>query len=58
MTNDRFVTVLHQVTLGFGYDGYRAICSCGWRSNVSWSRNEVARARDHHKRRSQLRSLP
>jgi len=48
----------HQIVVGLGYDGYRATCSCGWRSATSWSRDDVARERDTHKRRSQLRSVP
>ena len=57
MTDDSFTTILHQVTLGFGYDGYRAICSCGWRSIVSRTRDVAAKARDDHRSRTRLRSV-
>jgi len=48
----------HQCVVGLGGEGYRAICSCGWRSVASWDRSAVARARDDHKRRERLRSVP
>lgn len=45
---------IHQVVVGLGGDGFRAICSCGWRSHASWERPEIAQARDEHKRRVRL----
>ena len=49
---------IHQVVIGLGGEGFRAICSCGWRSSTSWSRDGVASARDDHRRRSRLGSAP
>jgi hypothetical protein len=49
---------LHHTTLGLGYDGFRAICSCGWRSIVTPSRQSAANAREDHRRGAQLRSVP
>lgn len=44
--------VVHQVVVGLGGDGYRAICTCGWRSQTSWDRSGVSRSSSDHKRRS------
>lgn len=52
------VRIIHQAVVGLGGEGFRAICSCGWRSTASWDRAHVAGERDHHKRRSTLRSVP
>lgn len=49
--------VVHQVVVGLGGDGYRAVCSCGWRSLTSWDRAGVTRSRDDHKRRSRLQEI-
>jgi hypothetical protein len=49
---------VHQVIIGLGADGFRATCSCGWRSYTSWDRNAVAKERDEHKRRSRLGVVP
>lgn len=57
MTEDRPIRIVHQVVVGLGGDGFRAICACGWRSAASWTRDAVARARDDHKRRSRLESV-
>lgn len=58
MKGDAVHQVVHQVVLGLSFDGYHATCTCGWRSETSWSRDDVARERGLHKRRSQLRSVP
>ena len=48
---------IHLVIVGLGGDGYRAVCSCGWRSLTSWDRAGVARSRNDHKRRSRLQEI-
>jgi hypothetical protein len=48
----------HQIVIGLGHDGFRAICSCGWQSAVNWSRVSVSQAGSVHQRRSQLESVP
>jgi hypothetical protein len=54
----RVTPVVHQNVIGLGGDGYRATCSCGWRSHASWDRGDVVKECDEHKRRSRLRSVP
>ena len=49
---------IHQAVIGLGGDGFRAICSCGWRSAASWTRDDTAAARDDHMRRARLEALP
>ena len=58
MTEEHPIRVVHQIVIGLGGEGFRAICSCGWRSVASWSRDVVASARDDHRRRSRLGSAP
>lgn len=58
MTEDCQIRIVHQVVVGLGGEGFRAICACGWRSDASWSRSDVVAARDDHKRRSRLGSVP
>jgi len=55
---DGVTRAVHQVLIGLGGDGFRATCTCGWRSSTSGVRAVVAHERDEHKRRSQLRSVP
>lgn len=47
----------HQIIIGLGGNGFRADCTCGWHSHTSWVRDEVARARDDHKRRTRLQEV-
>lgn len=49
--------VVHQVVVGLGGNGFRATCTCGWRSHESWDRPEIARARDDHKLRARLQEI-
>ena len=35
-------------------EGFRAICSCGWRWSASWNRAAVAADRDGHKKQTRL----
>jgi hypothetical protein len=46
--------IVHHVSIGLGFNGYRAICSCGWRSDLSILRENVGKAHAEHKRRSLL----
>lgn len=48
----------HQVLVGLGGNGFRAVCCCGWRSYASWDRDRIAKERDEHKRRSRLGVVP
>jgi hypothetical protein len=54
---ERANRIIHPVVVGLGGEGFRAYCTCGWRSNTDWSRDVVARAGDEHKRRTRLGSV-
>jgi len=59
VSNAHECLIVHEAIVGLsGDEGFRAICSCGWKSHASWDRAVVVRARDDHKRRSHLRSVP
>lgn len=47
----------HQVVVGLRVEGFCAICTCGWRSDVSWDRRAIVRSRDGHKRRTRLQEV-
>jgi hypothetical protein len=49
--------VNHQVVVGLRVEGYCAICSCGWRSAISWDRSAIVRSRNDHKRRARLQDV-
>ncbi len=49
--------VIHQAIIGLGGEGFRAICTYGWRSHTSWARDEIARVGDDHKRRTRLQEV-
>jgi hypothetical protein len=51
------IQVVHQVIVGLGGEGFRAICVCGWKSTTSWVRDDVAKAGSEHKQQSQLRGI-
>lgn len=40
--------VVHWVVIGLGGRGFRAICTCGWRSEPSWKRSDVASLSGRH----------
>lgn len=49
----------HMIIIGLGADGFRATCTCGWRTTrQSWDREAVATAGNDHKIRQRLRSMP
>lgn len=40
----------HQIQIGLGGGGFRAICTCGWRSEQSWERTSALDPGRDHKR--------
>lgn len=57
MTNEQPTRIVHHVAVGLGADGFRAICSCGWRMEASWERSTVARAGRAHEHQSRAKDL-
>lgn len=57
MTNERPTRIVHHVAVEFGGNGFRAFCSCGWRTETSWERSDVARAGRAHEHQSRAKDL-
>jgi hypothetical protein len=56
VTEERPIRIAHQVVVGLGGEGFRAICSCGWRSARRWSRDAIASEGHEHRRQMRLGS--
>ena len=51
------MSTVHHVVVGLGGKGFRAICSCGWRSGLSWERAVVAQEGAEHKHATRLQEV-
>ena len=40
----------HQIVIGLGGNGFRAICSCGWRTGANWDRAVIIADSGRHKK--------